>query len=116
RCEKAVDRNRGSISRDELLDLLEDPILDPAPPVGVARQLHEPGPWDARCEIVRGLDVSHWVPCPVQHQGRDPDRRQNGPHIDLPVPRLHGRDARRARSRPCVAYPPCEKRWVYLLT
>ena len=90
----------------ELADLVQPGVLVPGEgEVVVAFEFDQAGAGDVARQVAGGLDGDDPVAPPVQHQRRDPHRRQDGTHIDLPNHRGQAQVARPgwrtgARSEP----------------
>ena len=82
--EHAVGLGSRAVPGQELLDLAEHRLGVPGPRQVIdPRKLDVPGARDPRGELAAGAPVDHAVPASVQDQGRDVDRRQDRPHVDV---------------------------------
>ena len=58
------------------------------------------------CDIATGVYWGEWVVAQLDDESRNPNRRQNGPHIALHRNTEQRRRGPRARTAPTRQYPP----------
>src|SRR5204863_5693325 len=97
--EYSVGSGRGSDTRHELLDLVEDrvPALGP-PGVISSRELDESRAGDVRGDVAPLHDVSVAILGPMHHNRGYADRRQDIPNVDVRIHLHEGERCAGARA------------------